>query len=119
MSMSYLFGLLHSFVIQRQSGSDHSGFVIFTPLTSDNGFVGQALPLAIRWIGRRRACPTVLLTDNRSANGRIRRGEYLTTEADLASRSLSGSVVATVSAARRAHPPRRASCGEPLALYNR
>ena len=47
--MSYLFGLLHSFVIQRQSGSDHSGFVIFTPLTSDNGFVGQALPLAIRW----------------------------------------------------------------------
>src|SRR6266403_2788560 len=64
MSMSYLFGLLHSFVIQRQSGSDHSCFVIFTPLTSDNGFVGQALPLAIRWIGRRRACPTVLLTDN-------------------------------------------------------
>jgi hypothetical protein len=62
--MSYLFGLLHSFVIQRQSGSDHSCFVVFTPLTFDNGFVGQALPLAIRWIGRRRACPTVLLTNN-------------------------------------------------------
>jgi hypothetical protein len=65
--MSYLFGLLHSFVIQRQSGSDHSCFVVFTPLTFDNGFVGQALPLAIRWIGRRRACPTVLLTDNDNA----------------------------------------------------
>src|SRR6267142_5323804 len=57
MSMSSSFGLRHSFVIQRQSGSDHSCFVIFTPLTSDNGFVGQALPLAIRWIGRRRRLP--------------------------------------------------------------
>src|SRR5438105_1305201 len=25
---------------------------------SDNGFVGQAFPLAIPWIGRRRPCPT-------------------------------------------------------------
>jgi len=125
MSMSSSFGLRHSFVIQRQSGSDHSCFLIFTPLTSDNGFVGQALPLAIPWIGRRRACPTVLLTDNRQRAASRR--QRLITRAP-ARTSYPSCVTVYV-----AHPRSlrsvfllapcfaggRAQLGELLALYNR